>query len=525
MKLVLILALALALRVLQLDTIPPGLQRDEAGFAYDAYSLLTTARDQYGRFLPSSFQSFGIWEYPLQYYLKIPVIALLGLNIFSTRFSVVIPGVVSLFLLYHLTRRLLSSPQLALLAAFLGAFSSWHFFLSRAGYTQGFYALVFLLWGTHWLLYGRKFWGAVILGLTAYTYPAYFFFLPAYLVLLRLCFKPKTSALLITTAMLLASYFVFWTPNKLRIPGGAFFYQQDAGIRYGWADKPRAEILAQGKSPDYFEKILHFGPLAYLHKITTNYADAFSPEYWLKQGRGYESNVAGFGNLLIYEPVFILLGAGLLLWQRRRSGLFLIGWVALGPLASIFTKDTSTTRLLHMIVPLLVLEAVGIRWAFTRLKPLFLLTLPGILFINFLYFDSYFRHMPYSAAHWWNASYLKVVELIRQHPDKTVYWTSPADMGYIYVLFLTQYPPAKFQKEAIRSDRALNIKVVDSFDRYHFVNSIDWHNLCQDQNALYIDESKNIPSSITPDGFVSAPGDTVFAYSLTSSQTCPANKF
>ena len=47
-----ILILALLLRVLRLDQLPPSLYWEEVAIGYDAYSILKTAKDHHGNFLP-----------------------------------------------------------------------------------------------------------------------------------------------------------------------------------------------------------------------------------------------------------------------------------------------------------------------------------------------------------------------------------------------------------------------------------------------------------------------------------------
>ncbi len=49
--LLLVFFIAFFLRFYKLDTIP-GLLRDEASIGYNAYSVLTTDKDEYGKLLP-----------------------------------------------------------------------------------------------------------------------------------------------------------------------------------------------------------------------------------------------------------------------------------------------------------------------------------------------------------------------------------------------------------------------------------------------------------------------------------------
>ena len=57
--LLIIVAIAALLRILFLDTIPSGFNCDEASTGYEAYSILETLRDRYGKFLPLFFRVLG----------------------------------------------------------------------------------------------------------------------------------------------------------------------------------------------------------------------------------------------------------------------------------------------------------------------------------------------------------------------------------------------------------------------------------------------------------------------------------
>ena len=50
--LLLIITLAILLRLTLLSSVPVGFNDDEAAFGYNAYSILKTGRDEWGRFLP-----------------------------------------------------------------------------------------------------------------------------------------------------------------------------------------------------------------------------------------------------------------------------------------------------------------------------------------------------------------------------------------------------------------------------------------------------------------------------------------
>src|SRR3989338_10245063 len=98
--LILILAIAAILRFYRLGSIPASLYSDEADQLYNAYSVLTTGKDEHGQFLPVSFRSFGDWKPPLQTYLMLPFIALLGSTETAARLPSSILGTGTIFLTY-----------------------------------------------------------------------------------------------------------------------------------------------------------------------------------------------------------------------------------------------------------------------------------------------------------------------------------------------------------------------------------------------------------------------------------------
>src|SRR5690349_16082688 len=73
---------------------PPGLNGDEISMAYDAYSILKTGKDQYGKFLPLTFRSVDDYKNPVPVYLMVLPIKIFGLNDFSVRLQNVFFGTI-----------------------------------------------------------------------------------------------------------------------------------------------------------------------------------------------------------------------------------------------------------------------------------------------------------------------------------------------------------------------------------------------------------------------------------------------
>ncbi|PIV01434.1 glycosyl transferase, partial [Candidatus Shapirobacteria bacterium CG03_land_8_20_14_0_80_40_19] len=67
----LIVGLAFFLRFIFLTKSPPGFYVDEAAVGYNAYSILKTGADEYGKKFPLFFRSFGDYKMPLNIYLTV----------------------------------------------------------------------------------------------------------------------------------------------------------------------------------------------------------------------------------------------------------------------------------------------------------------------------------------------------------------------------------------------------------------------------------------------------------------------
>jgi 4-amino-4-deoxy-L-arabinose transferase-like glycosyltransferase len=105
---------------------------DEAQIGYNAYSILETARDETGRFLPTHLTLWGV-DRPLAIsYLTIPGIITFGLNEFGTRIGTAIVGALSIILVFLLTREIFSNKNLSIVTTLLFTLSPWHIVLSRA---------------------------------------------------------------------------------------------------------------------------------------------------------------------------------------------------------------------------------------------------------------------------------------------------------------------------------------------------------------------------------------------------------
>ena len=140
-----ILLLATFLRFWHISSNPPGLYWDEVANGYNAYSILKTAKDEYGTFMPLTFRAFDDWRPALAIYPLVPSIAVFGLNEFGVRFPAALLGVLTVFLTYLLVKKFFENENISLLSAFFLAISPWHIQFTRAQFEAGFMLFFCLL--------------------------------------------------------------------------------------------------------------------------------------------------------------------------------------------------------------------------------------------------------------------------------------------------------------------------------------------------------------------------------------------
>ena len=154
-----IVTFAFFIRIYRVSEIPPALSWDEVSIGYNAYSILTTGRDEHGKFLPlDSFASYGDYKPPLAIYLTVPSVVIFGLNEFAVRFPSVLFGTLTVLITYFLIKELFSNSlfiiHYSLLTSFLLSISPWHIQLSRAGFEANI-ALFFVVSGVLLILRAR----------------------------------------------------------------------------------------------------------------------------------------------------------------------------------------------------------------------------------------------------------------------------------------------------------------------------------------------------------------------------------
>src|SRR3990167_8570139 len=133
--LIAVLVVAALVRLWNLGINPPHLTPDEASLGYNAYSILKTGKDEFGKTLPIVFKSFGDFKPGFYVYLTVPSVAVFGLTEFATRFPSAFAGVLSVLLIFLIIKELFPERKyLPILGAFVSALNPWLVFFSRGAW-------------------------------------------------------------------------------------------------------------------------------------------------------------------------------------------------------------------------------------------------------------------------------------------------------------------------------------------------------------------------------------------------------
>jgi 4-amino-4-deoxy-L-arabinose transferase-like glycosyltransferase len=461
-----ILALAFVVRVYDVSTIPPGLNRDEAAIGYNAYSLLHTGRDEYGKFLPLSFKSFGDWKLPLYIYADIIPVAIFSLNEFSTRLPSILAGVIEVgvvfFLVHKLFEREYQSTTLGLLAAFLLAISPWHIHFSRVA-SEANLAVCLVSIGLLLFLYGKERysylpWSGLFLVLSMYAYHGNHIFTP--LLCLGLCvilYVRKVSikvwlSFLGVFSVLAAVIFIvtLFSADRTKISG--LTPLSDLYSEYAANSVTRTEH----PDPRSFDTLLfHNKAVFLLNMFIRGYVNAFSPEFLIfKGGTNLQHNIPNFGNMYIWEFPFMILGLAVLFHKKMEARWLLFYWFLISPLPAAITKDAPHSARMLAFLPLpQILVAIGVFVTVTycfkfRLNTLIVGVLVVIVFLNVeSFFDRYFIHFPVISEAVWGGGYKEIVSYVHDHRSEYthVLMDRPEFSPYIYFAFYERIDPTVLQ--------------------------------------------------------------------------------
>lgn len=483
LSLLLSIFISVFLHFYKLNRVPPCLNADEAAFGYNAYSILKTGKDEYGKFLPLRFESFKDYKLPIYTYLSIPFVTVFGLNDFSTRALNILIGLAFIPLIYFLTKELFKNEKISLVSAFLTSLSPGIYILSRHAH-EGVIGTFFVLLSFLFLLKYLK-------------NPKLSYFIFTNLFLLLNAFSYQTGRIYLVFFFLLELFLILFiskleSENKLIKIGLMFFMVIFAlffDFKYGlnrvnnllFIKNSGFQLRLTEYLGEHPNRIIHNKLTEAFRDVLNRYAMQFSPEYLVING---DTNWRfGFANLSLFtfiEYIWFFIGLYFIFKNREKFRYFLLFLLLITPLNNALTwQDASLIRTYTFLFPFLIIIAYGVFYSFKSIENKYLKFVLILLFIGtfsfykFFSWDMYFNHYPKRAMtiRSWQCGYKELVDYVKKNYDKydKFYITDRHGQPYIFFLYYWPFEPADYQKQAkISSPDQYGFGQVGRFDKFEF---------------------------------------------------------
>lgn len=508
-----ILLIAAFLRLLNLGSVPPALTPDEAALGYNAYSIIHTARDEFGKLLPIVFKSFGDYKPGLYVYFDIPFVAALGLSEFSTRLPSVVSGILIVWLIYKICYIWIGK-KIGYFAAFVAATNPYLIYFSRGAWEAnvslmltlaGIYLflkalykprfLVFsaILFALTFLMYqGAKLSTTIVLGLLIATnWKEFWKIRPKYL------FKSAMLGLILSLPILLSLF----NGQAQRLTIFSIFSYP----------RPQAEI--QMYQDGYFT-LFHSDQLNYFRMVMSRWFNFYSGQFLFFAGdTANPVHTPPYqGVLLLVDFIFLPIGLFTIFKSKvvsRKVLWFIVGWLVFAPFSAAISRDqTNAVRSLNAAIPLVIIISLGLNsvaeWLNGRMAKWLTFSLIFTFYLlPFTYFlDSYFIHLPAHNSNFWRygyreaISYLIPIESKYQH----IIFEQSFNQPYIYFLFYKQYDPYKWQSQSnlVDSEYKGDVGYQTKLDNVEF-KRIDWSQLRNSKSSLVVLSPNSVPPEILND--------------------------
>lgn len=464
-----IIIVASILRLWQLGKIPSSPDWDEVALGYNAYSILQTGRDEYGKFLPIVLRSFDDYKPALYAYLVMPAISILGLNIVAVRLPSVIFGILTVLAAFFLVKELFKKNNLALLTAFLLAISPWHIQFSRVafeanvGVALNVFGILFFLkaFKKPWFL----FLSALMFGLSFHTYQSEKVFVPLLIAVLVFSFRKDLfsikkkyiyiSLIIFAIIFLPLVHFILTNKDALSRAQTVSIFSNSSIIQAN-----TGKLARDRANNDILGLVLDNRRVEFAKYIAGGYLSHLDLNWLFIKGDIARHHAPGMGLLYLIELPFLLVGIYILIFGNfdRAVKIFTILWFLIVPIPASITNDVPhAVRTINFLPILQILTAIGIisvlqKISNFRIKYLIFSSFFIFFIFNLLYYlNQYFVQQNYFHARYWQYGYKNIVDYVatvqKDYKKIIVSNTATMDQSYIFFLFYLKYDPHKYLSE------------------------------------------------------------------------------
>ncbi|MEK7450635.1 MAG: glycosyltransferase family 39 protein [Patescibacteria group bacterium] len=471
-----VVVLASILRLWQLGKIPASPDWDEAALGYNAYSIMHTGRDEYGKFLPIILRSFDDYKPALYAYFSIPIISIFGLDVFSVRLPSAIFGILTVLASFFLVKELFKKDNIALLSSFLLAISPWHIQFSRVAFEANVGVALNVFGILFFLKAFKKPWflslSALMLGLSLHVYQSEKVFVPLLIAILVGSFRKEFVSLrkkyiytsIIIFAIISLPLIIFTLTNKdalSRAKGVSIFFNTSI------IEANTEKIARDTVNNDILGLVLDNRRVEFAKYVANGYLSHLDLNWLFIKGDIARHHAPGMGLMYLIELPFLLIGIYSLIFGKfdKAVKVFTILWFLIVPIPASVTNDVPhAVRAINFLPILQILTAIGILFALQKIsniknqkskiqiKYLIFSLFVSFFIFNFTYYlNQYFVQQNYFNAKYWQYGYENIVDYVatvqKDYRKIIVSNTGTMDQSYMFFLFYLKYDPHKYLSE------------------------------------------------------------------------------
>jgi 4-amino-4-deoxy-L-arabinose transferase-like glycosyltransferase len=489
-----------------LEKTPNGFYVDEALPGYNAYSVLKTGKDEWGKVFPIVFRFFRLYNPPLFVYLNVISVYFFGLNVFAIRFTSVIFGFMSVFVFYALIRssKLIKSKIILFWSVALFSITPWLVFYSRIGFEV---VLAYFLFTFGIYLFWRyldKGKGLIIsyffLSISMYSAYTQRILAPMFIIVTAIIYRHKifNKKSLRGTLVALVIFFIIQVPYLSLITTPAFF--------------PKGELLSFGGFEAQVDKAALYLPrfvaniLVFTREVFSQYFTYISPRsLFFLPDSDLQRSMPELSSFYFWMVIPYVLGL-YVMWKRRSNKYirFIALLLLISAVPASLTHDPfATHRAMPILLPLSVIISLGINKVLMKVGVVAQFSVMLIMFFISLVilWRSYFVLFPNERTKYWQYGVDQLAGIIQKNSHLNfVIDQSRTQPNFTALAFYMEYPPEEYHKEIDQSVKDSYYLNVPSDDIYKFGNinarNIDWRIDSKEKKVLVGDEFTFSPEQV-----------------------------
>jgi len=497
-----VLIISFLSRILYLDKFPVSLNWDEISHGYNAYSLLKTGHDQWGKSFPIfNFRAYGDYPTALNLYFTLPFVALIGLNAMALRLPAAIFGFLFTLIIYLLAKYLTKSRYLGLLAFIVASFSPWTFFTSRAVF-QSNLAQFFLALGILLFFYSfkKKYYqipSALSFGLSMYSYHNTRLVTPLIVLLLFVIYRQSKKSylpfLLVFLILALPNLFNLFSPESL------------ARNRWVGIINPASINLLNERrrlfdGPPFLNILINNKVTYFTYQFSVNILNFLNPAPLFFSGsQNFQFNPPHTGLLYVFLLPFFYWGIYVcqkFILKNKHYLFILIAFLLSLIPAALTTGDFPSIRLTIATPFIYLFITLGLSSATSKFKnyflPIFLILFLTFFFNYLLIYKNYC--LSYAAA--WQSGYQKAISFVKPLYSQysQIVFTKKYGEPHQFLLFYWPWDPTSYQNDPkLNTDFHSDWYWVNAFDKFIFLNDWDIKTFVPPKKTLLVTSPNNYP--------------------------------